>query len=90
MLYEPLGNGSLLSLIDIFWVVYNALAVRTVPGDADPMLTVRAHRDLFEAVKARDAALAKQLLSQHFRNIERLFQQAIASLAEQPLVGTAE
>ena len=53
-------------------------------------VTVRAHRDLFEAVKARDAALAKQLLSQHFRNIERRFQQAIASLAEQPLVGTAE
>ena len=90
MLYEPLGNGSLLSLIDIFWVVYNALAVRTVPGDADPMLTVRAHRDLFEAVKARDAALARQLLSRHFRNIERRFQQAIAGPVEQTSGDAAE
>ena len=28
--YAPLGNASLLSLIDIFWVVYHALAARSV------------------------------------------------------------
>lgn len=76
MLYEPLHNASLLSLIDIFWVVYNALAVRTVPEDADPLSTVRSHRDLFDAVRARNAGLARQRLSQHFRNIELRFQHA--------------
>lgn len=76
ILYEPLQNASLLSLIDIFWVVYNTLAVRTVPGDTDPLLTVQEHRELFEAVRARDAELAKQRLRRHFRNIEQRFQVA--------------
>ncbi len=77
LLYAPLGNSSLLSLIDIFWVVYNALAVKTVPQDGDPLLTVQAHRDLFDAVRRRDAVLAQQRLSQHFRNIELRFQRAM-------------
>ena len=77
MLYAPLGNSSLLSLIDIFWVVYNALAVKTVPQDGDPLLTVQAQRDLFDAVRRRDAVLAQQRLSQHFRNIELRFQRAM-------------
>jgi DNA-binding FadR family transcriptional regulator len=77
MLYEPLGNASLLSLIDIFWVVYNALAVRQVAEDRDPLHTVRAHRELFAAVRSRDAALVKQRLRQHFRDIEERFAQAI-------------
>ena len=73
LLYASLGNVSLLSLIDIFWVVYNALAVKAVPQDDDPLLTVQAHRDLFDAVRSRNPALAQQRLSQHFRNIEMRF-----------------
>ncbi len=79
LLYAPLGNSSLLSLIDIFWVVYNALAAKAVPQDSDPLLTVQAHRDLFDAVRRRDAGLARQRLSQHFRNIELRFQRATDS-----------
>ncbi len=78
LLYAPLGNGSLLSLIDIFWVVYNALEIKTVPQDSNPLLTVRAHRDLFDAVRRRDAVLAKQRLRQHFHNVELRFNQSIA------------
>jgi len=73
ILYEPLQNASLLSLIDIFWVVYNNLAVRTVAGDPDPLQTVQEHREIFEAVRARNTELAKQRLSRHFRNIEQRF-----------------
>jgi len=73
LLYAPLGNSSLLSLIDIFWVVYNALPVKALPQDGNPLLTVQAHRDLFDAVRCRDAVLARQRLSQHFRNIEQRF-----------------
>ncbi|WP_263770375.1 FadR/GntR family transcriptional regulator [Propionivibrio soli] len=79
MLYSPLGNASLLSLIDIFWVVYNALAIRKVPEDRDPLLTVQAHRELFEAVCHRDAPLARQRLSEHFRSIELRFKQGLES-----------
>lgn len=82
LLYAPLGNSSLLSLIDIFWVVYNALAIRKVPQDQDPLLTVQAHRDLFDAVCRRDAVLARERLSQHFRNIELRFKQAIEGSAD--------
>lgn len=85
MLYAPLGNGSLLSLIDIFWVVYNALAVKAVPQDEDPLLTVRAHRELFEAVRSRDPVLARERMRTHFRNIEARFQSVMAATSGQPI-----
>lgn len=70
LLYTALGNGSLLSLIDIFWVVYNTLPRQTIGEDANPLATVQAHRDLLAAVRARDSALAQVRMRDHFRNIE--------------------
>lgn len=79
LLYTPLGNASLLSLIDIFWTVYNALAVKVVPADDNPLRTVQAHRDLFDAVRRRDPALSRQRLRQHFLNIELRVGHALAA-----------
>ena len=70
MLYASLGNASLSSLIDIFWVVYHALPAYAVRVDADPQATVQAHRDIFEALRKRDPLLARQRMSSHFGNIQ--------------------
>jgi DNA-binding FadR family transcriptional regulator len=77
MLYASLGNASLLSLIDIFWVVYHALPAQTVGQDTEPLKTVQTHRDLVAALRQRDPALARQRMTEHFRNIEIRFGQAI-------------
>lgn len=85
MLYSSLGNASLLSLIDIFWVVYHALPAQTVGQDAEPLKTVQTHRDLVAALRQRDPALAQQRMTAHFRNIEIRFDQAVeSSRASQP------
>ena len=77
MLYASLGNSSLLSLIDIFWVVYNALPAQTVGQDDQPLMTVQAHRDLLAAVRQRNPALAQRRMTEHFRAIELRFGEAI-------------
>lgn len=78
LLYAPLGNESLLSLIDIFWVVYNGLPAHQV-GDDDPVATVRAHRELLAAVRKRDPVLAQKRMADHFRNIELRVARAVES-----------
>lgn len=79
LLYVSLGNASLLSLIDIFWVVYNAMAGRSLVHDENPLATVQAHRDLFEAVRNHDANLARERLRKHFRNVEVRFRRVMES-----------
>ncbi len=79
MLYSSLGNASLLSLIDIFWVGYNALPSQTVGQDADPMATVQAHRELLDAISGRDPAVAQQRMSEHFKNVKMRLGRAIST-----------
>lgn len=73
MLYTPLGNESLIGLIDMFWVVYHSLAIQSLGTDHQPVATVTAHRELLAAVKLRDTALAAQRMRTHFRNLEARF-----------------
>ena len=83
-LYASLGNASLLSLIDIFWVVYHALPVHALSEDANPQATARAHRDILDALRQRNPLLARQHMSSHFRNIqERIGAVARPSRAQQ-------
>jgi DNA-binding FadR family transcriptional regulator len=68
-LYACLGNASLISLIDIFWVVYHALPSQALRADADPQATVRSHRDILDALHRRNPLLAREHMSSHFRSI---------------------
>lgn len=77
MLYTPLGNDSLIRLIDIFWVIYHSLAVQAIGTDHDPLTTVKVHRELLDAIRARDVALATQRMRDHFRNLETRMARAI-------------
>lgn len=70
LLYAALNNQSLISLLDIFWMVYHAVPIRTITVDRQPATTINDHRDILEAVRRRDAAQARHCVQDHFRNIE--------------------
>lgn len=85
LLYEPVGNEALISLLDTFWLVYHAVPVRTITTDMQPTTTVQDHRDILEAVRNRDAALARQRVQDHFRNLEgRIAQASLQSVESGP------
>ena len=69
-LYQVLGNHSLLSLLDIFWAVFHAVPVRAITTDQQPTTTVGDHRAILEAVRARDVALARRRILEHFHNLD--------------------
>lgn len=69
-IFAPLGNELLSRLLDVFWQVYNNIAGvldRVAPlnrGQTTELLD--AHRNLYEAVAARDADAAAALMEEHF------------------------
>lgn len=81
LLYEPLGNRALISLLDTFWLVFHAVPVRAITTDMQPTTTVQDHREILEAVRRRDATLACQRIRDHFRNLEERIAQADSSFA---------
>lgn len=80
LLYEVIGNQSLVALIDIFWVVYHSLSVAELTRDIHPSTTIQDHRDILEAVKTRNAPLARQRIQDHFRGFEERMIQSGMSL----------
>jgi DNA-binding FadR family transcriptional regulator len=76
MLYQAIENESLVSLIDIFWVVYHRVGINKRTRDDVPINTLQDHRDILAAIAARDSALARRLITNHFTRLE----QRIASL----------
>lgn len=70
LLYKPLGNQALISLLDTFWLVFHAVPIRAITTDMQPTTTVQDHREILEAVRSRDPALACQRIQDHFRNLE--------------------
>ncbi len=76
LLYEPLGNQALISLLDTFWLVFHAVPVQTIITDMQPTTTLQDHKDILEAVRSRDPNLARQRIQDHFRNLEERIAQA--------------
>ena len=75
-LYASLHNSTLLGLFRVFWIVLQTLdidAIRTT----DPELGVAEHELLLDAIRARDAELARQRLIEHFSHVQARIDQAI-------------
>jgi DNA-binding FadR family transcriptional regulator len=92
LLYEPLGNQALISLLDTFWLVFHGVPVRAITTDMQPTTTVQDHRDILDAVRSRDPVLARQRIQDHFRNLESRIARASVQGAELDLpvqVGSA-
>lgn len=70
-LYRSLGNELVPQLLGAFWNVFNRVAgVRGWARDPAPDVTVRRHRDIVTALRAKDVEGAQRAMADHFRGIE--------------------
>jgi DNA-binding FadR family transcriptional regulator len=74
-LFSPLENHSLNALLDVFWLVFHNVRVRAITTDLRPTTTLQDHRDILEAVRRRDAPLARRCIEEHFSNLEGRIQE---------------
>jgi DNA-binding FadR family transcriptional regulator len=82
LLYESCGNELVLQLIDLFWQVYHQMEdLVEKPGDRTEAIVVN-HRQVVEALRARDARAAQDAMRRHFRDLtERIDRAAQAAEA---------
>ncbi|MEU1194849.1 FadR/GntR family transcriptional regulator [Streptomyces sp. NPDC005813] len=77
LLYASLGNALVPQLLGAFWTVFRRVAgVRGWTDDPAPEVTVRRHRDIVTALRARDVEGAQRAMADHFRGIESRAAQA--------------
>jgi DNA-binding FadR family transcriptional regulator len=65
-LFEPLGNKTLIKLLDVFWLTFHKAARHTRLYDTDPIWTLQAHAAILDAVAARDLDGSRQALVRHY------------------------
>ncbi len=75
-LFEPLGNELLTHLMSVFWDVYSRIHAESGMKTASLHATALTHREIFDAVKSGDKALASERINSHFDGIR----EAIAAL----------
>ncbi|KUO22274.1 FadR/GntR family transcriptional regulator [Streptomyces dysideae] len=71
LLYASLGNALVPQLLGAFWTVFRRVSgARGWTDDPAPEVTVRRHRDIVTALRARDVEGAQRAMAVHFRGIE--------------------
>lgn len=71
LMYASLGNALVPQLLGAFWTVYRRVAgAQGWTDDPTPDVTVRRHRDIVVALRARDVEGAQRAMAVHFRGIE--------------------
>jgi DNA-binding FadR family transcriptional regulator len=73
LLYEPLGNALVLQLIALFWDVYRQVETEVGKPHTAHGQVVRQHRQVLEAVAARDPDAAAARIAEHFADITGRF-----------------
>ncbi|MBI3972408.1 MAG: FadR family transcriptional regulator [Chloroflexi bacterium] len=76
-LYRGLGNGLLLKLLDVFWVVYRRLRHQANVEAIDPVRTWENHRRIVEVLERGDGAAARAAMLAHFAGIEERIGRAV-------------
>lgn len=66
LLFRCIGNRVLIRLTDVFWMAFYKAANFANLEDPNPLATVQAHYDIYEAVLARDVAAAREKLDHHY------------------------
>ncbi len=79
LLFEPLGNELLMNLMSVFWKVYRKIHLEIGIDSTDLVDTAAEHRAIYEAVLAKDAATASELLRRHFDGIRHRIQEFVAA-----------
>ncbi|WP_222623355.1 FadR/GntR family transcriptional regulator [Streptomyces armeniacus] len=77
-LYRPLDNALVLDLLQVFWKVFHTLDA-DLPRAADTAaVTARRHRQILEALRAKDETALHEAVSEHFRGIRSRLRSAHA------------
>ncbi len=78
LLFDPLVNDLLTSLMDVFWKVYRKIHVEIGVESGDLVATARMHRKIYNAVAVKDKPLASELLNRHFDGIRQRIAEVVA------------
>ncbi|WP_328871274.1 FadR family transcriptional regulator [Streptomyces sp. NBC_00287] len=71
LLYASLGNALVPQLLGAFWTVFRRVSGELGrPDQPAPEVTVRRHRDIVDALRARDIEGAQRAMAVHFHGIE--------------------
>lgn len=76
LLFRCLENELLTNLLGVFWQVYRVIhdAIDVAGGDHQPVRlaeTAKIHRDILDAVRSKDKALAADVMHRHFDGIRQ-------------------
>lgn len=83
ILFESLGNQTLLKLLDIFWLTYQEASRHTDMDNPDLIPTYQDHAAISAAVAAGDVAAARAALDRHYAGVARRLARAQAQLHEE-------
>ena len=81
-LYKSAGNRLLASFVHVSWLAYRDAEERTIPVKLSRQSILEYHREIFEAVEARDVELALRLIVEHFQRVEERFRIAMEDLEQ--------
>jgi DNA-binding FadR family transcriptional regulator len=71
LLFECLGNQTLLKMLDVFWLTFRKASQHADIHDDDPLRTWRDHAEIANAVAVKDIDRAKRALSAHYDGLQR-------------------
>ncbi|MFN8444853.1 MAG: FadR/GntR family transcriptional regulator [Caldilineaceae bacterium] len=82
ILYGTLNNPLLIKLIEVFWVVFESVNNPIIQEEKPLQQEIDDHQAILQAVRARDANLAKERLMAHFAHLQERIQRAMLTLRE--------
>ncbi len=78
IIYGVIKNQTLMKLFSVFWAVFVSLE-NQVTHHPDPQEVLDSHNSILAAIKARDPALTRKRLTQHFDSIKQRTQDFLAT-----------
>ncbi len=83
VLFGALHNEVLKKILDVFWGLFQHLHARNVLPPGEAAATVAYHRQIVDAMAAKDVTSAREALDEHFRDVERRLESAIEATGEE-------
>jgi DNA-binding FadR family transcriptional regulator len=78
VLYGTLDNQTFMKLFELFWIAFENLDNPTIQDVSRAEEDLENHRAILDAVKARDANLARQHLTPHFDRLQERIRRAVS------------
>jgi DNA-binding FadR family transcriptional regulator len=70
LLFTPLGNSTVLKLLDVFWLTFSKASTHADLQDRNPDRTYRDHVAILDAIAAHDIDGARRALDRHYDGLK--------------------